>query len=232
MKSYITRLLLLFSAAAALPACRETSKLPEPAYENLPLVVPKPSTDTAKAYLNYQRSRVSDNTLQTSSSITNRTRPVFEFTFDLNNNRDRKVKTVEVYKTFERVTSRDYPRGNRVLVGSYSSFPATVTQGSQELLTGLYRAIPNSPSPYVLALKGKDSATLNGVFKGDAIVFTFEYILEDGTRIILTPVTSLKIGNNPGPPIVPAPFPSMEVLTGSTQINFPYAIRAEFRDKF
>lgn len=229
MKNHLAILLLLLSVAGGLTSCREESRLPAPKLlGSLPLITPVLSTDPEKAYFNFRRSQLSDNGLLTSTAITNRTRPVFEFTFSLDNTRDLKVKTVEVYKSFQRISDL----GPRVLVGSYSSFPATVSLNSQDALAGLSRLITQPPAlPYLLDIKATTPTANNAIFNNlDSILFTFEYVLEDGRRIILTPVTKKILGNTPPPANVPPRTPTVDVLANTTQINAPYSIKAVFRD--
>lgn len=231
MKIAIRTLFLTLAAIGGLAACRETSRLPAPKLAgSVPLTIPVVSTDTAKQYLNYARTRASTAAL---ALLAPATRPVYEFTFDLDNTRDKRVQTVEVYKSFKRIGSTGTFFGNRVLVGAYNSFPATVSVNSQDLLTDLQRIIypepPSPPTPYLLALKASNPAASNiQVQKNDAVVFTFEYILDDGSRVVLTPIKYVTVGASPGgtPPAVT----SVPVLATTTQVNAPYAIEAIVRD--
>lgn len=228
MKIAIRTLFLTLAAIGGLASCRETSRLPAPKLAgSVPLTIPVVSSDTAKQYLNYARTRASTAAL---ASLTPATRPVFEFSFNLDNTRDKHVQTVEVYKSFKRIGSTGTFFGNRVLVGAYSSFPATVSLNSQDLLTDLNRIIiPTTGDSYLLAVKASNPAASNiQVQKNDAIVFTFEYILDDGSRVVLTPLNYVTVGAPPGgtPPAVTR----VPVLATTTQVNAPYAIEAIIRD--
>ena len=57
MKNFILGLGLLLSVAATVTGCRETSKLPEPASESLPLIFPTPSDNPFRRYFDLQRGR-------------------------------------------------------------------------------------------------------------------------------------------------------------------------------
>jgi hypothetical protein len=154
-----------------------------------------------------------------------RTRPVFEFSFDIPNQRDVNIKAVEVYKSFRRGTAGSI--GPRTLVGAYTSFPATVSMTSLEAITGLQRVAPateTAPSRLpTLQNVRNDAAPRHNVFLGDVIIFTFEYVLQDDTRIILTPLTNVPIA----PATTGGPAQSTQVISG-TLINAPYSVTARF----
>ena len=232
MKNHIASLLLMLVVAGSLASCREESKLPAPKISgSVPLIFPQISSDPAKAYFDYDRARLSTNNLNNPSFLPNikdRTRPVFEFSFNLDNTRDKKVKVVEVYKSFYRPPSF----GPRVLYGSYSSFPVTISLTSQDALTDLQRVITGqTPLPYLLNVKGANNVQANNLsaLKTDAVVFTFEYILEDDSRVILTPVINTAVGPAPGG--TPPATSTVPVLAATTQVNAPFAVVATFRDK-
>lgn len=190
MKNLILGFGLLLSAAATVSGCRETSKLPEPAIENMPLIFPLKSTDVNKRFFDLQRARANENALQNYDPAT---RPTFEFTIDPTN-RDVKIRTVEVYKSFAtplNAAGTSFNFGPRVKLGDYSSFPATISVGSMEALKGLTYLDAGLPIPIIQLLPdGTPDPTkfILPVTLGKAVVFTFEYILEDGRRIILTPL--------------------------------------------
>lgn len=226
MKNYLTYILLLLAGTGSLSSCRDASKLPAPPLAGeVPLIIPVISADPDKNHLDFTRTQLSDTRLATTPDLPNRTRPVFEFSFDLDNSRSKKVKTVEVYKSFLRGTSF----GTRVLVGSYSSFPVTISLSSQDILTGLQRVIPQATGlPYLLDVKAANSVTTNNlVSRNDAVVFTFEYVLDDNSRIILTPVNMLTAG--PGPGTATTPTTVVPVLATTAQVNAPYAAVAYIR---
>jgi len=226
MKNYLTYVLLLLAGMSSLTSCREDSKLPAPAIAGeVPLIIPVITSDPEKNHFDYTRAQLSDTRLANTPDLPNRTRPVFEFSFDLDNSRSKKVKAVEVYKSFLRGTTL----GTRVLVGSYTSFPVTISLNSQDALTGLQRVIPQSPGlPYLLDVKSANSTTTNNpISRNDAIVFTFEYVLEDNSRVILTPVNTVTVG--PGPGTATTPTTTVQVMATTTQTNAPYAAIAYFR---
>jgi hypothetical protein len=206
MNSFATRFLLLLTAASSLVACRETSKLPAPATEDVPLIIPE--INPQKSYFNIQAARLSVDQARTQ----NRTRPVFEFVVNPSKGGG-DIQTVEVYKSYR----RDLKLGPRVKVMDLTSFPATVTIDSQKALEGLYATSPITvagvttlPQP----VKGESDGTPNRLINGEAVVFTFEYIMKDGRRIILTPLSTLS-------GYVDAPL--------GTLVNAPYAAVAEIR---
>lgn len=190
MKNLILGLGLLLSTAATVAGCRETSKLPEPAIENLPLIIPVASTDPNKRFYSLQRARQNANGLLSQDPAT---RPTFEFTINPTS-RDVKVRTVEVYKSFAiplNAAGTAFNFGPRVKLGDYSNFPVTISVGSMEALKGLAYLDAGLPIPVVpLGPDGNyDPAQfIIPVTLGRAVVFTFEYVLEDGRRIVLTPL--------------------------------------------
>ncbi|MBF9220001.1 hypothetical protein [Hymenobacter ruricola] len=203
MKKYFTRLLLLVSAVAALPACRETSRIPEPAYESIPQIIPE--INPAKSFFNYSKSKNSIKTTTDSSY----TRPVFEFVVNPSQGYT-EIQTVEVYKSFR----RNNILGPRIKVTDLSSFPATVTINSQDAIKDLYATSPAPNNLNPTPILATSATARNNMFNGEAVVFTFEYIMKDGRRIILTPL-STTVG------FVNAPI--------GTFVNTPYAAVAEFR---
>lgn len=190
MKNFILGLGLLLSVAATVTGCRETSKLPEPASESLPLIFPTPSDNPFRRYFDLQRGRRSINLL---ANYENPTRPIYQFTINPSN-RDVKIRTVEVYKSFAiplNASGTAYSFNPRVKLGDYSTFPTTVTLNSMEALKGLTYLDAGVPIPIIQLLPdGSPDPTQSyvRVAFGTAVVFTFEYILEDGRRIILTPL--------------------------------------------
>ena len=204
--------LLLMSGLGSLSACKESSKDPAPAVTSVPLLLPQPSSDPEKDHFDTRRANVSTNNLAT---LANPTRPVFEFTFAIPDQRDVNIKAVEVYKSFQRGNFI----GPRAFFNSYTSFPATVSVNSQTALAGLKR-LGNAPTgvvPALYDLLGATASAPNPVVAGDRIVFTFEYVLQDGSRVILTPLSDVKINDGS----------TVKVISG-TQINPPYAIYGRF----
>ena len=200
MKNLFIGLSLVLAGAGAFSGCRDKSKLPEPTIENLPLIIPQYSADPTKTYYDFLRARLPLNTLNSRSL----TRPVFEFVINPSNT-DLKIRTVEVYKSFGSTVGavnapppikspaplgRNFSFGPRVKFGEYSSFPATVSIPSNVAIADLpyYPAglggIINPVAPT------DNTAFANVIGPGTAVVFTFEYVLEDGRRIILTPLDS------------------------------------------
>ncbi|MBD2724153.1 hypothetical protein [Hymenobacter armeniacus] len=214
--------LLLTLVLGSFSACKESSKIPAPEVISTPLIFAKVSSDINKSYYNTRRAAASINNLPNTISGTDPNdpfkgqRPVFEFSFDIPDQRDVRIKTVEVYKSFKRGNSI----GPRVLHGSYSSFPVTVSVNSQDALTGLKRllTVTGAALPSTANLLGASNSQANSIVSGDIIVFTFEYVLEDGSRVILTPLTSVKLADGT----------TVQVISG-TQINPPYAVYATFQ---
>ena len=185
MKNYFASFLLLLSAAVGLSSCRESSKLPEPKNESVPLIIPE--INPSKSYFPFRRSQLSERIRIDSLSTRPEyyTRPEFEFVVNPSQGYA-ELQTVEVYKSF----SRGGVYGPRVKVVDLTSFPATVTINSQDALRGLY---PTAAAGALPVLANPATPTANNRITripGDAIVFTFEYILKDGRRIILTPVSA------------------------------------------
>lgn len=208
---FLSGLLLLALGAAG--GCKESSKIPAPAVTSVPLIFAKASPDLQKSYFDTQRAAASLNNLP---RLADPTRPVFEFSFAVPDQRDVQLKAVEVYKSFQ----RGVRIGPRVLVGSYSSFPVTVSLNSQEALTGLQQLFFSSPSatlPTLRNLLGATASLPNEIFSGDFVVFTFEYVLQDGSRVILTPLADVRLAGG-----------GVAKVISGTQINPPYALYAKF----
>lgn len=216
MKNLVFGLGLLLSAAATVAGCRETSKLPEPAIESMPLILPIASTDTARQYFNWKSSRSSENALPNIQAPNLTYRPTFEFVI-APTERDIKVRTVEVYKSYAiplNALGTAYRFGPRIKYRDFSAFPATVTLDSNEALKGLTYLDGTVTRPIVQLLpdgRQDPGQFINFIDPNHAVVFTFEYILEDGRRIVLTPLDSR--GSISG-----------------TFASKPYAIYAVFRD--
>ena len=204
--------LLLVSSMGTFSSCKESSKIPAPEVTSVPLIFPKASADVEKSYFNTTRAAASINNL---TRLPDPTRPVFEFSFDVQDQRDVRIKAVEVYKSFQRGINI----GPRVLQGSYNTFPVKVSINSQDALTGLQRLFfaTGEVLPSLRNLLGATASNPNEVLNGDLIVFTFEYVLEDGSRVILTPLSDVKLAGGA----------TAKVISG-TQINPPYALYAKF----
>ena len=200
MKKLIFSLFLLIPFVGSLSSCREQSKIPEPQVDSVPLILPQ--INPAKSFFGYDSSRV--------AIFGNHVRPVFEFTINPTQVAGVQIETVEVYKTFV----RDNVFGPRVKVKDLTNFPAVVTINSQEALTGLFTN--NTPQSFV---KAPTAFAPNRIFGGgkDAVLFTFEYVLSDGRRVILTPLTT---------PLTTAG--TTGAVTGN-QAAAPYAALATFR---
>ncbi len=197
MKNLFFGLSLALAGAGALVGCRDTSKLPEPVIESLPLLLPEFSTDTAKTFYDYNRARKSLNDLRRDNEV----RPVFEFVINPTS-RDVKIRTVEVYKSFGTPVGtvptsspptlaplgRNFNFGPRIKIGEYSSFPATVTLKSDDAIADLPYIPAGLGGRTQLVAPVNDGAAAVAIAPGTAIVFSFEYVLEDGRRIILTPL--------------------------------------------
>ena len=211
MKNYVVSSLLLMSATIALSSCREASKLPEPKNESIPLIIPE--INPAKSFFHFRRSQLSEKIRLDSLSLRPNyyVRPEFEFIVNPSQGYA-ELQTVEVYKSFRRGTST-ITFGPRVKVRDVTSFPATVTISSQEAITDLFPNAGASPSP--IRAPTTSPAQNNRILPGDAVVFTFEYILKDGRRIVLTPVST-----TPG---------FKDVMLASAQVNAPLAAIAFFR---
>ncbi|PJJ47922.1 hypothetical protein [Hymenobacter chitinivorans] len=202
MKKIVFGLLLLVSCGGALSSCKEDSKLPAPAFESLPAIFPKATP--GKDFF--------DATAAKAAASTNPTRPIFEFTVDLGKERDIKIRTIEVYKSFGRPASSGLTLGPRVKVGDYSTFPFTVSLTSTEALRDLKRLSGTAPNINLLPVVPANPDAFNNIVQAnDAVVFTFEIITQDDRRIVLTQL------NTYGAP------------TG-TQSLAPYAAIAVFRN--
>jgi hypothetical protein len=195
MKKLFIILATVVSTSGALLSCKDSSKDPMPDVEYAPVIFPK-FTD---GFATYDLDSLKISEPYSKGHVV----PVIEFTFDPGDQRDVKLQAVEVYKTFRRTNAGAVENSPRVLVGSYSSFPATVRITSDEAIKDLKRIINGTPTQLT-----KNQIVPRGSQAPDAFVFTFEYILQDGRRIVLTPT------NTQG------------IATGA-QINAPFAAVAQ-----
>jgi hypothetical protein len=219
MKNHFANLALSLMATLSLASCRESSKLPEPKYENVPIVIPEINPE--KSFFDWNIARLSVN------NAVGMTRPVFEFTVNPSQGYS-ELQTVEVYKSFRRGSTY----GPRVKVTDVTTFPTTITLDSQQALDGLfpssqvYTTVNGVPTttpvlPRVLPVKGVDDASINRIdnpsVNKNAVIFTFEYIMKDGRRIIMTPLNT-SVNTSATGSILPNAFN-----------NRPLAAVAEFR---
>jgi hypothetical protein len=200
MNKHLTRFFLFLVAAGSLAACRDNNKLPAPAIESIPQIIPE--VNPQKSFFNSRFSRPSNKMLADSGW----TRPVFEFVVNPSQGYS-EIQTVEVYKSIRR---KDV-LGPRVKEVDLTSFPATVSLNSQQASRGLFFSNPMNNTTAVLA---PNDTNPNRMLNGDVVVFTFEYIMKDGRRVTLTPLSTST--SSAGAP------------TG-TFVNPPYAAIAEFR---
>jgi|SRR6476469_1020979 len=212
MKKLVFGLLLLLTAGS-FSSCEDKDKIPAPTVKSTPLIFPIITAD--KSYYIWSRARAAEST--------NPVRPVFEFTIDLGDQRDVQIKTVEIYKSYRRGSTL----GPRVLAREVSSFPATITMDSQEAITGLKRLVlQDAPAkPYLVDVRASSPTAPNSqIVISDQIVFTFEYVLQDGSRVITTPLTNVQVQEN----AAGGAISTIQVISG-TQINAPYAAIAQFK---
>lgn len=180
--------LLLLCGLLAVASCRNKDKDPYPEMEELPLILPAISAD--KSFYNYDQVRLSTGN------------PVFEFTIDLKDQRDVQIAAVEVYKTFRRRTPTASTVEPRILYTTVTSFPATLTIPFSEVLKNLTRTVTtNGQTTQVPFLP-------NFFVRNDEIVFTFEYILTDGRRVVLTPLSNGQIQGT----MTNAPYAAVAVI--------------------
>ena len=184
MKNYISSFLLLLSTTIALSSCRETSKLPEPKNESIPLIIPE--INASKSFFPFRRSQLSERIRIDSLSLKPAyyTRPEFEFVVNPSQGYA-ELQTVEVYKSFRRGSTF----GPRIKIADLTSFPATITINSQNAMQDL---LPSSAAGTLPVLANPATPTANNRINrtGDAVVFTFEYVMKDDRRIVLTPVSA------------------------------------------
>ncbi len=182
MKNFIFVLLLLASGSAALSSCKDGATIPAPAEEDLPLIFPTFVTgDTVNSYIKLRTAIQSVDSL----AILQQARPVVKFLI-APTERNTKLHSVEVYKSYGRATNADFTSfglNPRVKLGEYTTFPTTVTVNSDELLNGLtLEGVPLIPA--------STSKKYTNFSENSAILITFEYVLEDGRRIVLTPLST------------------------------------------
>ena len=183
MKRIFLGLLMLASATGTFSSCKDSAKIPAPAEEDMPLILPHFAMgDKTTSYLDYFRARYSAQQLIDSGA----TRPSISFIIDPS--MADKIRTVEVYKSFGTFNTSSLRNGfpnsysniyPRVKAAEFSTFPAMYKANSEEIAEGLTRA-------------GAPVKPVSGVYQAftpnAVIIFTFEYILKDGRRIILTPL--------------------------------------------
>ncbi|RYU79927.1 hypothetical protein [Hymenobacter persicinus] len=203
MKKLLFILATLVSTTGLLSSCKDESKDPLPDVQYAPVIFPK--FTEGKSTFDYDLIRTQP------PYPPGFVLPEIEFTFDPGDQRDIKLAAVEVYKTFRRTNATSVDNSPRVFVGSYSTFPATVRINGDDAIAGIKRLVGGAMTPLV-----KNTFVPRGVLAPDAFVFTFEYVLQDGSRIILTPET--KTGLDKG------------IATGA-QANAPFAAVAQIVKK-
>lgn len=192
MKKIILGLFLVASATATLSSCKDADKIPAPEKEDLPLIFPRATPGKDSIYI--VNARYSLNTLADSAREFPQggfIRPVIEFTINPTD-RDINIRTVEVYKSYGRdAGGGTYTYTPRVKLVDVYEFPKTLSYNSDELLRDLTFRGETQFFP-VLPLLSDGSInpgqTYNNFTGTSAILITFEYILEDGRRITLTPL--------------------------------------------
>ncbi|WP_210519587.1 hypothetical protein [Hymenobacter terricola] len=181
MKNYLASLLLLLAVTGSLSSCRDHSVIPEPVNESIPLIIPEINPNKATFSFNDARLSVS------AAAAGNVARPVFEFVVNPSQGYT-DLQTVEVYKCIR----RSGVLGPRVKVTDLNSFPATVSINSQDALRDLYVTSPTAslPAPVPVLALASSPTQANRILNSDAVVFTFEYVMKDGRRIVLTPLST------------------------------------------
>jgi len=214
MKKLAFNILFLLSFGSALTACKDEDKLPAPEVEELPIIFPQ--VTPGKDFFEITAAQAAPNT--------NPVRPVFEFTIDPGNQRDIKLATIEVYRSYRRGALL----GPRLKVGDYTSFPAVITLDSKQAISGLQRLSAPASGNVLNATEPPEDPTRfnNLIVPNDAIVFTFEYVLQDGRRIVLTPLANIKLANG-----TTIQVPSGTLATTAAGSTYPYAAVAVFRSK-
>lgn len=195
MKRIFFLLATLISTSSLLSSCKDDGKNPMPEVEYAPVIFPRFTQGLATYDL--------DSLRVAAPYKPGHVVPVIEFTFDPGDQRDVKLQAVEVYKTFRRTNAGAADNSPRVFVASYSSFPATVRLNSDDAIADVKRLINGIPTTLT-----KNQIIPRGSQPPDAFVFTFEYVLEGGRRIVLTPLNAAG------------------VATGA-QINAPFAAVAQ-----
>ena len=216
MKNFLIGCLLL-SAATGLSSCKDSAKIPAPAQEDLPLLFPRFEIgDKETSFLKYSTTRMSEDELRAAGL----TRPTVKFVIEQVANRDLKIATLEVYKSYGRGANSVFSYTPRVKLAEYpgSALPITATFKSDQLLAGLtFDAGSNAYSPIVKlqpdGITPDPQFSNNNFTDTSRILITFEYIMEDGRRIILTPLS--RAG----------------VVTG-TFTNPPYALRISTGEEY
>jgi len=213
MKNFITAGTLLALATVSLTSCYDRDRDPMPEYSSVALV--NATLDPATATIPLLPARA--------AAATNPTRPEIRFTIDLYSQRDTKVSKVFVYRTLRRgSTAAVYSYSPRFLLAEVTTFPTTLTFNSQQLLTDMVRLTTDANTGAVTAVPyiPPTATAVNRIFTGDTFIFTYEYELENGQRIVLTPTTK-QTSSSPT-------TQAYETITGS-QINAPYALVVPIR---
>ena len=230
MTKVFFRLALLTAALGAFTACREEDKLPAPDVTSVPLFFPivdrtvtEFDTVLRVPTLVTTRSIASDADLPNTPAaddlenpdLPNRgKRPVLQFSINITDQRDVRLKAVEVYASLRRGTGGLI--GPRVLKQTITSFPATVTLTGRELIAGLQYFQPRGNTREVITVDDP-AFSRPRVFKGDYAIITFEYVLEDDSRVILTPLVDYAVTS------------TLDVKVPSgTLLNQPYALPVLF----
>lgn len=212
MKNFAFAASLLLASSAVFTSCYDRDRDPMPEYTSIGLV--KATLDPATDTIDFTTARA--------APATNPTRPIVRFTLDLYSQRDIKITKVYIYRTIRRGTTT-FSYSPRFLLDSVTTFPTTLEYNTQQLLTGVSRLdLTTKPITVIPAINPVPTFP-NRIFNNESFLFTYEYILENGKRIILTQTNNKKV-----PTGAPGDSTVFQTVTGAQSLE-PYALSVPVR---
>lgn len=174
MKKIMFALWLGFTAVAV-TSCKDNDKDPRPATESMPNVT---STNATPTFSQADARNAAIN-------------PTITFTVNVTGPSIDQVEAVEVYKTFRNIVRNAQGQSTiqtlpRVLVRSIAPAQTTIEIPFNDLVANLQRRGAASGAAFNAPLTPLTRASLTAQ---ESFLFTYELILKDGRRIVLTPTS-------------------------------------------
>ncbi|GAB2965894.1 hypothetical protein GCM10027048_39880 [Hymenobacter coalescens] len=162
-------------AAVSMTSCKDEDKDPLPKFEEVPLVLSALTTAT------YTQADARSTTAN----------PVISLTTNVTGPNLDKVESVEIYKSLRNIVRN--AQGQlalqtlpRVLVRTIPPAPTTTEISFNDLVANMQRRGPSSGSAFDAPLAPLTRASLTAQ---ESFVFTYELVMKDGRRVVLTPTS-------------------------------------------